>query len=125
MAGLVEPGRGLAMGVTIHGPADASKVLMTTSVVHGSEGFCGSATQTGLLQITVSLPPDVAVVQVLAVNPYGFSHARRVNEDGVDLNRNFIDFAFCEIRTNSTENQLLVQRFHRPKIVKLEVIICN
>jgi hypothetical protein len=30
---------------------------------------------------------------VHAVNPHGFSHARRVNEDNVDLNRNFIDFA--------------------------------
>ncbi len=28
-----------------------------------------------------------------AVNPYGFSHLRRVNEDNVDLNRNFRDFA--------------------------------
>ena len=30
---------------------------------------------------------------VHAVNPYGFSHIRRVTEDNVDLNRNFQDFA--------------------------------
>lgn len=82
----------LVMDVAVHGPANASKVLMTTSAVHGIEGFCGSAIQTGLLQ-SLSLPPDVAVVHVHAVNPHGFSHARRVNEDNVDLNRNFIDFA--------------------------------
>jgi hypothetical protein len=28
-----------------------------------------------------------------ALNPYGFSHLRRVNEDNADLNRNFVDFA--------------------------------
>ena len=28
-----------------------------------------------------------------AVNPYGFSHIRRVTEDNVDLNRNFQDFS--------------------------------
>ena len=28
-----------------------------------------------------------------AINPYGFSHLRRTNEDNVDLNRNFRDFA--------------------------------
>jgi hypothetical protein len=28
-----------------------------------------------------------------AVNPYGFSHLRRTNEDNIDLNRNFRDFA--------------------------------
>lgn len=84
-------GETLAMDVAVHGPADAPKVLMTTSAVHGIEGFCGSAIQSGLLQ-DLSLPPDVAVVHVHAVNPHGFSHARRVNEDNVDLNRNFIDF---------------------------------
>ena len=79
------------MDVAVQGPPDAAQVLMTTSAVHGIEGFCGSAIQTGLLQ-HLSLPPDVAVVHVHAVNPHGFSHARRVNEDNVDLNRNFIDF---------------------------------
>lgn len=85
-------GEELAIDVAVHGPADAAQVLMTTSAVHGIEGFCGSAIQTGLLH-NLSLPPGVAVVHVHAVNPHGFSHARRVNEDNVDLNRNFIDFA--------------------------------
>lgn len=85
-------GEALGMDVAVHGPTNASKVLMTTNAVHGIEGFCGSAIQTGLLQ-QLTLPPDVAVVHVHAVNPHGFSHARRVNEDNVDLNRNFIDFA--------------------------------
>jgi predicted deacylase len=30
---------------------------------------------------------------VHALNPFGFAWLRRVNEDGVDLNRNFIDFS--------------------------------
>ena len=34
----------------------------------------------------------IAVLLVHAVNPHGFSHGRRVNEDNVDLNRNFRDF---------------------------------
>lgn len=81
----------LAMDVAVQGRSDASRVLMTTSAVHGVEGFCGSAIQSGLLQQLI-LPEDVAVVHVHAVNPYGFSHERRVNEDNVDLNRNFINF---------------------------------
>ena len=84
-------GEVLAMDVAVQGPPDAARVLMTTSAVHGIEGFCGSAIQTGLMQ-QLALPPDTAVVHVHAVNPHGFSHARRVNEDNVDLNRNFIDF---------------------------------
>lgn len=38
-------------------------------------------------------PPAVALLLVHAVNPYGFAHLRRVNEDNVDLNRNSADFA--------------------------------
>src|SRR3546814_17471906 len=30
---------------------------------------------------------------VHAVNPFGFAHMLRVNENNVDLNRNFLDFA--------------------------------
>jgi hypothetical protein len=34
----------------------------------------------------------IAVLMLHALNPYGFSHLRRVNEDNADLNRNFVDF---------------------------------
>jgi len=37
------------------------------------------------------MPPDLRVVMVHAINPYGFANLRRVNEDNIDLNRNFID----------------------------------
>ncbi|WP_311136329.1 DUF2817 domain-containing protein [Pseudomonas hygromyciniae] len=36
---------------------------------------------------------DLAVLYLHAINPCGFSWLRRVSEDNVDLNRNFIDFA--------------------------------
>ena len=35
-------------------------------------------------------PPDVALVLIHAVNPYGFSWIRRTNEHNVDQNRNFL-----------------------------------
>jgi ribosomal protein S18 acetylase RimI-like enzyme len=37
------------------------------------------------------VPADVALVLVHAVNPWGFAWLRRMNEDNVDLNRNFLD----------------------------------
>ena len=64
---------------------------------HGVEGFCGSGCQVGLLHddefVAAVRASGVAVVFVHALNPYGFSHLRRTNEDNVDLNRNFRDFA--------------------------------
>ena len=77
------------------GPSDAGRLLLCMAGTHGAEGFCGSGIQTGWLQTGVftRLPPDTAVLLIHAINPYGFAWVRRVNEDNIDLNRNFIDHA--------------------------------
>src|SRR6202008_842025 len=80
-------GETLAIDVVLDGPADASKMLIVLSGVHGVEGFCGSAIQTGLLGEGAPMPAGTAVLHVHAINPYGFSHLRRVTQENVDLNR--------------------------------------
>ena len=86
----------LAIDVVRDGPADATKLLLTTSAVHGVEGHCGCGIQAGLLQQGEALRAladgDTALVHVHAVNPHGFAFGRRVTQENVDLNRNFIDF---------------------------------
>jgi hypothetical protein len=88
-------GEELAIDIALVGNANASALLLLTSGTHGVEGFCGSGCQVALLNDGALLHSleDVAVLLVHAVNPYGFSHLRRVNEDNVDLNRNFRDFS--------------------------------
>ena len=68
---------------------------MLVSGTHGVEGFAGSALQTGLLREDVlqKLRPQTGLLMIHALNPYGFAHIRRVNEDNIDLNRNFLDHA--------------------------------
>lgn len=85
-------GEPLATDVARHGPRDARFTLLISSGTHGVEGFCGSGCQSALLDsgLLRSLPPDIAVVLVHAINPYGFAYLRRVNEDNVDCNRNFV-----------------------------------
>ncbi|WP_420998297.1 M14 family metallopeptidase [Cupriavidus sp. 30B13] len=89
-------GEALAMDVAWAGDAQARRVLLVTSGVHGVEGYCGSGAQVALLGdaalLAACAAAGVALMMVHAVNPYGFSHLRRVNEDNVDLNRNFMDF---------------------------------
>ena len=77
------------------GAPDARRVLLLASGTHGVEGFCGSGIQTWLLRsgLAARLPEGVALVLVHAVNPWGFAWLRRVNEDNVDVNRNFLDHA--------------------------------
>ena len=86
-------GEELATDVARFGPLDASRVLGIGSGTHGVEGYCGSGIQTALLRegFAAELPPDMAVLFIHAINPYGFAWDRRVNEDNVDLNRNFLD----------------------------------
>ncbi len=88
-------GEDLCMDIATVGDAGASYALIVSSATHGIEGYAGSALQTGLLRdgIAESLPDDSVCHLVHAVNPFGFSYCRRVNEDNVDVNRNFIDFS--------------------------------
>ncbi|SAK82894.1 hypothetical protein AWB78_04062 [Caballeronia calidae] len=91
-------GETLATDVALDGSASASKLLVVISGCHGVEGYCGSAIQTGLLELgpdRIGRPgdEDTAVLHVHAVNPYGFSHTRRATHENVDLNRNFVDFS--------------------------------
>ncbi|SJZ80710.1 Protein of unknown function [Enhydrobacter aerosaccus] len=94
--GLGVEGEPLAMDAVEVGPASAEAVFVLTSGTHGVEGFCGSACQIALLRddTLVRRLEDcgVAVLLVHALNPWGFSHSARTNEDGIDLNRNFLDF---------------------------------
>ncbi len=90
-------GETLAMDLALDGPADSRKLLIISSACHGAEGFCGSGVQVFATHDadwrSLARDAGVAVLYVHALNPFGFSHLRRVNEDNVDLNRNFQDFA--------------------------------
>lgn len=89
-------GEALALDVARQGTANAANLLVLSSGCHGVEGFCGSALQIDRLCDAAWLErcrhDDLAVIYLHALNPYGFSWTRRVNEDSIDLNRNFLDF---------------------------------
>ena len=76
------------------GPEDASRLLILVCGTHGAEGYAGSGCHVAWLQerwferVRVK---DTAVLLIHAINPHGFAWGRRVNEDNIDLNRNFID----------------------------------
>ena len=87
-------GEPLGVDVAVLGPADASRMMIMISGTHGVEAPYGSACQTAWLEGAGrrELPPDTAVMMIHLINPWGAAWSRRVNEDNVDLNRNFIDW---------------------------------
>ncbi len=87
-------GEKLYLDLAWFGDVAAKKVLVSISGTHGVEGYCGSGIQVSSLITSwhCQAKGDVAIAMIHGLNPYGMSHLRRVNEDGVDVNRNFIDF---------------------------------
>jgi hypothetical protein len=90
-------GEDLAIDVALDGNPDAKELLIVSSACHGVEGFCGSGVQVFALHDAEwrekATAAGVAVLYIHALNPYGFSHLRRVTQENVDLNRNFQDFS--------------------------------
>jgi hypothetical protein len=91
--GLGPNGENLYLDTARFGAADANRMLVMISSTHGVEGHCGSGAQIAWLRTggPAKLPKDTGALLVHAINPYGFAWTRRVNEDNVDLNRNFVD----------------------------------
>jgi hypothetical protein len=87
-------GEALATDCAWLGADDATKVLVVISATHGVEGFAGSGPQVDLLRgpLARALPADTALLLMHGVNPHGFAWWRRVTEENVDLNRNWVDF---------------------------------
>lgn len=78
------------------GAPDADNVLILLSGTHGVEGLAGSAIQADMLAElhagALHLPPDCACLLVHLLNPWGCAWLRRCDQQGIDLNRNFVDF---------------------------------
>lgn len=75
------------------GHPKAEKVLVLVSGTHGVEGGAGSAIQSDFVSRHRRLPSDVCVVLVHALNPWGFAWSSRNDDQGIDVNRNFVDFS--------------------------------
>ncbi|HXV01528.1 MAG TPA: M14 family metallopeptidase [Caulobacteraceae bacterium] len=88
-------GGDLTTDVALIGEPAARRFLVMIAGTHGAEGFCGSGAMVDWLRRGEGerLPAGLAVLMIHAINPYGFAWLRRVTEDNVDLNRNWVDFS--------------------------------
>ncbi|WP_273183412.1 DUF2817 domain-containing protein [Hyphomonas adhaerens] len=86
-------GEDLSMDAAWYGPQDAARVLVFSCGTHGLEAAAGAATMLRWLdrEGPGQLPDDISVLLIHAINPYGWAWSHRINEDGIDLNRNFPD----------------------------------
>ena len=79
------------------GSEDAEKVVVLLGGTHGVEGFVGSAVENDILRLIAGgqliIPSDTAILMVHALTAWGYAWLRRCDADGVDLNRNVVDFS--------------------------------
>jgi hypothetical protein len=105
----------LSTDIAYLGPADADKLIIVASGTHGIEGYAGSSCQFGFLRDYASryTTSGLGFLLVHAVNPWGYFHDRRVTEEGIDLNRNFVDFPVKPDtgRSYDTFHNRLVKRY--------------
>lgn len=81
-------GERLSIDVALLGPAQAERCVIVSSGLHGVEGVAGSAIQRAWLEQAHDSSTRVVLIHLL--NPFGFAWQRRVDEDNIDLNRNFL-----------------------------------
>jgi hypothetical protein len=73
-------------------PRKKENLVIITTAEHGIEGYVGSA----MLKIFMDEfaprlnPENTGLLLVHAINPWGMKNKRKVNENSVDLNRNFV-----------------------------------
>lgn len=86
-------GERLAIDVGQFGNRHSSRQFLMISATHGLEGFAGAALQVAWLRSGVSTDflRNAGFTLIHGLNPYGFSYGTRTTQEGVDLNRNFID----------------------------------
>ncbi len=73
-------------------PRKKENLVILSTGEHGIEGYVGAAMQRLFIQeFAPRLNPEhTGLLLVHAINPWGMEHRRKVNENSVDLNRNFI-----------------------------------
>lgn len=93
----------LACDIAEFGPIDADVLLVMSSGTHGAEGYVGSAIQTAVMRTAKFDECKVAMIH--AVNPWGMATRSRTDHNGIDVNRNFVDFGVAP-RVNLTYDRL-------------------
>jgi len=76
------------------------KLFIMTTGLHGIEGYVGS----GIIQLFIKEylskfnPDNTGVLIVHPINPHGMKYHQRVNKNSIDLNRNFNNINFEELK---------------------------
>jgi len=87
-------GEELAQDLALFGDHKAEHWLVVLSGTHGPEGYAGSAIQLDWInRCAADIPPSLGVALLHGVNPWGYAYGQRTSQNGVDLNRNFVDQA--------------------------------
>src|SRR3954470_10639196 len=83
-------GEELGIDIAWFGAPQPRRVFVHSSGLHGVEGYAGAEIQLQWLALGMPvLGAGDAIVLAHMLNPYGAAWLRRVNENNVDLNRNF------------------------------------
>jgi hypothetical protein len=96
-------------------PRKKANLVMISTAEHGIEGYVGSAMLKLFMDefATRLNAEDTGLLLVHAINPWGMKHRYRVNQNSVDLNRNFVFDGSYSPKINLDYD--LIEKFLNPK----------
>lgn len=90
------------------------EVIIFSSGIHGIEGYVGSAIERWLIKNYLQeLSKNRDVLMIHTLNPWGMQNYRRVDQNNIDLNRNFSNNSALYQSTN--HNYIQINDFLNPK----------
>lgn len=101
------------------------KRLVLSSGLHGIEGYVGHLMLEAFISEELPLLRQTEVVIYHPINPFGMAYYRRVNEENVDLNRNFSTNNFSS--TNKDYEKAIkffrIKKYHHPFFANVRLMV--
>ncbi|MBN2797474.1 MAG: DUF2817 domain-containing protein [Clostridia bacterium] len=80
----------LSMDILDLKPKFYDKLLCLTTGLHGIEGYMGNYAIQLFFEALLDKCQNTRIICIHSINPHGMKYYRKVNEENIDLNRNFI-----------------------------------
>ncbi len=94
-------------------PGSKEQLIVISTGEHGIEGYLGSAVMELFFEENVARldPQTTGLLLIHAINPWGMHNWERQNPSNVDLNRNFFDSDFADLKSTNPDYPALSPYF--------------
>jgi predicted deacylase len=110
--------------IVIHAQEKILSRMVLSSGLHGIEGYVGHLMLEAFIKEELPKLKTTEVIIYHPINPFGMAYYRRVNEDNVDLNRNFSINHFSSTNEDyrKAKHFFMIKKYHSPFLANLRFL---